>query len=93
MEVIPGIHQIKVPIPDNPLGFLNCYLVQGKNGWLMIDTGWYTQDAFSALEAGLKDMGLGFTDWDADNRGIVYLNGGTETAGGNTGIALVSTSA
>jgi glyoxylase-like metal-dependent hydrolase (beta-lactamase superfamily II) len=62
MEVIPGIHQIKVPIPDNPLGFLNCYLVQGKNGWLMVDTGWYTQEAFNALEAGLKDMGLGFSD-------------------------------
>ncbi|MEE9201972.1 MAG: MBL fold metallo-hydrolase [Dehalococcoidia bacterium] len=62
MEVIPGIHQIKVPIPDNPLGFLNCYLVQGKSGWLMVDTGWYTQEAFNALEAGLKDMGLGFAD-------------------------------
>jgi glyoxylase-like metal-dependent hydrolase (beta-lactamase superfamily II) len=62
MEVIPGIHQLKVPIPDNPLGFLNCYLVQGKDGWLMVDTGWYTQDAFNSLEAGLKDMGLGFTD-------------------------------
>ncbi len=62
MEIVTGIHQIKVPIPDNPLGFLNCYLVQGKNGWLMVDTGWYTQEAFNALEAGLKDMGLGFTD-------------------------------
>ncbi|MEK7849032.1 MAG: MBL fold metallo-hydrolase, partial [Chloroflexota bacterium] len=62
MEVIPGIHQLKVPIPDNPLGFLNCYLVRGKNGWLMVDTGWYTQDAFNALEAGLKEMGLAFTD-------------------------------
>jgi glyoxylase-like metal-dependent hydrolase (beta-lactamase superfamily II) len=62
MEVIPGIHQIKVPIPDNPLGFLNCYLLKGKSGWLMIDTGWYTQEAFNALEAGLKDLGLGFTD-------------------------------
>lgn len=62
MEVIPGIHQLKVPIPDNPLGFLNCYLVRGKNGWLMVDTGWYTHEAFSALEAGLKGMGLGFTD-------------------------------
>ncbi|MEK7848541.1 MAG: MBL fold metallo-hydrolase, partial [Chloroflexota bacterium] len=32
------------------------------NGWLMVDTGWYTHDAFSALEAGLKGMGLSFTD-------------------------------
>ncbi|MDP6100169.1 MAG: MBL fold metallo-hydrolase [Dehalococcoidia bacterium] len=62
MEIIPGIHQIKVPIPDNPLGFLNCYVLKGKSGWLMIDTGWYTQDAFNALEAGLKGMGLNFSD-------------------------------
>lgn len=62
MEVIPGIHQLRVPIPDNPLGFLNCYMVQGKNGWLMVDTGWYTQDAFNSLAKQLKEMGLGFTD-------------------------------
>lgn len=62
MEVVPGIHQIKVPIPDNPLGFLNCYLVKGKDGWLMIDTGWFTPDAYEALKSGLKEMGLATTD-------------------------------
>lgn len=62
MEVIPGIHQLRVPIPDNPLGFLNCYMLQGKNGWLMVDTGWYTQDAFNSLAKQLEEMGLGFTD-------------------------------
>ena len=39
------------------------------------------------------EVGLGFTDWDADNRGILYLSKGTQTAGGNSGFALVSTSA
>lgn len=34
--------------------------------------------------------GLGFTDWDDDNRGILYLDGGTITGGGNSGFALVS---
>lgn len=62
MEIAPGINQVKVPIPDNPLGFLNCYLVAGKDGWLMVDTGWHTQEALNALEAGLHQLGLVFTD-------------------------------
>lgn len=62
MEIAPGIHQLKVPIPDNPLGNLNCYLVKGKDGWLMVDTGWYTPDAYEALKSGLKSLGLATTD-------------------------------
>lgn len=65
MEIVPGIHQLRVPIPDNPLGYLNSYLIQGKKGWFMIDTGWFTPDAFSALEKGLKDIGLALTDIDS----------------------------
>lgn len=62
MEIAPGIHQLKVPIPDNPLGYLNCYLVKGNDGWLMIDTGWHTPDAYAELKAGLKSLGLATTD-------------------------------
>ena len=61
LEIGPGIYQLKVPIPDNPLGHLNCYLIEGKDGWLMIDTGWYTAEAFSSLETELKELGLTFT--------------------------------
>ncbi len=60
--IVPGVYQVKVPIPGNPLGHLNCYLVEGSKGWLMIDTGWYTPDAFDSLEAGLRTIGLGMTD-------------------------------
>ncbi|MFC1940728.1 MBL fold metallo-hydrolase [Chloroflexota bacterium] len=62
MEIARGIYQVKVPIPDNPLEYLNCYLIEGKDGWLMVDTGWYTPDAFSALEAELKNLGLALVD-------------------------------
>ena len=62
MKVAPGIYQLKVPIPDNPLGNLNCYLVEGKEGWLMVDTGWFTPEAFNSLKTGLKDMGIALTD-------------------------------
>lgn len=62
MEISPGIHQLKVPIPDNPLKHLNCYLIEGKDGWLMVDAGWYTADAFDSLQADIKGLGLAFTD-------------------------------
>ncbi|RJP60782.1 MAG: MBL fold metallo-hydrolase [Deltaproteobacteria bacterium] len=62
MKVAPGIYQLKVAIPDNPLGNLNCYLVEGKEGWLMVDTGWFTPEAFDSLKNGLKDMGIALTD-------------------------------
>ena len=62
MEILPGIYQIQVPIPDNPLGHLNAYLIEGTEGWLMIDTGWFTPDAFGFLESGIKDLGLTLSD-------------------------------
>ncbi|MFC2031566.1 hypothetical protein ACFLWA_12675 [Chloroflexota bacterium] len=40
----------------------------------------------------LKDCaGHGFTDWDASDRGVLFLNGGTVTAGGTTGLFQAST--
>ncbi len=62
MEVSPGIHQLKVPIPDNPLGNLLAYLVKGDRGYLLIDAGWPSKDGFKALERQVKDLGLSFAD-------------------------------
>jgi glyoxylase-like metal-dependent hydrolase (beta-lactamase superfamily II) len=62
MEIVPGIYQLKIPIPDNPLGHLNCYLIEGKDGWLMVDTGWHTTEAFSSLNTGLRGLGLALSD-------------------------------
>ena len=62
MEIASGIHLIKIHIPDNPLEYLNCYLVEGTNGWLMIDTGWYTKAAFKELQDKLKDLNLSLKD-------------------------------
>lgn len=50
MELAPDIHKIRVPIPDNPLESLNCYLIEGRQGWLMIDTGWYTRESLASLK-------------------------------------------
>ena len=39
----------------------------------------------------LKDcVLLGATDWDASDRGVLYLNNGTLTGGGNSGLFVVA---
>jgi len=42
----------------------------------------------------LKDCwGYGFTDWDPDDRGVLFVSGGTATAGGYAGLYQASTAA
>ena len=53
---------MKVPIPDNPLGYLNCYLIAGKEGWLMVDTGWNTPEVLKSLQDGLQRLGVAISD-------------------------------
>lgn len=64
MEIVPGIYQLKlpVPMPSNQLAHVSVYLIHGNYGWLMVDTGWDTANAFNALEKQLKEIGLGFED-------------------------------
>ncbi len=62
MQIVPGVHQLKIPIPDNPLGYLNAYLVQSDEGCLLIDTGWGSAEAFDCLKEQLRDAGVSLND-------------------------------
>ena len=62
MEVVPGIHQLKVPIPGNMLGYTNVYLVQGSDGWLLVDTGSNYPETFDALQNQLREIGIDFNN-------------------------------
>jgi glyoxylase-like metal-dependent hydrolase (beta-lactamase superfamily II) len=59
-EIIPGIYQLKVPIPNNPLEYTNVYLVWGNDGHLLIDTGVNTPEAFQSLKKQLAEIGVDF---------------------------------
>lgn len=61
-EIIPGIHQLKIPIPNNPLGNTNVYLVQGDSEYLLIDTGWNSEEALQSLQKQLNELGLEIKD-------------------------------
>lgn len=62
MEIIPGIYQFKLPLPIPNAPDVNVYLIQGDRGWLLVDVGWDTKEAFGALDKQLKEIGLDFKD-------------------------------
>jgi glyoxylase-like metal-dependent hydrolase (beta-lactamase superfamily II) len=61
MEIVQGVHQIKVPLPG-AVDHMNIYLIEGTKGNLLIDTGFDTPEAFGALRDALKYSGFGFKD-------------------------------
>ena len=63
-EVIPGIYQLQLPLPfpNILMGYVNTYLIQGDNEYLLIDTGWNTEEAFDSLKKQLDEIGVGFRD-------------------------------
>ena len=62
MEIVRDVFQIKLPLTFVPLEYINVYVVRGVEGAILVDTGWNTPEAFSALEDGLKEHGIGWGD-------------------------------
>ncbi|MHB9754030.1 MBL fold metallo-hydrolase [Streptomyces sp. BYX5S] len=52
-----GVQSIRVPIPDNPLGFTLVYLVDTDAGPVLIDTGWDDPTSWDTLTDGLTACG------------------------------------
>jgi glyoxylase-like metal-dependent hydrolase (beta-lactamase superfamily II) len=77
-EVRPGLYRIEIPLPGNPLKYLNSYVLTSKDRNLIIDTGLNQEECQEAMEAGLQAIGvdLGRTDifithLHADHFGLV----------------------
>ena len=77
-EVLPGLHKIDVPIPNNPLKSLNCYIIKSGGRYLMIDTGFnlplclqVLNDALLELEVDLNKTDILITHMHADHSGLV----------------------
>lgn len=54
----PSIYKIDVPLPNNPLRNLNCYVVKTEEKNLIIDTGFNIEECYSALKAGLDELNI-----------------------------------
>lgn len=54
----PEIYLIYVPLPNNPLKNLNCYVMKTEAGNLIIDTGFNQKECYTALEIGLQELNI-----------------------------------
>lgn len=57
-QILPGLHQLKVPIPNNPLGYVLPYLIEDEHGYVMFDSGWNAPEAYGALMSQLMALGV-----------------------------------
>lgn len=74
----PDIYTIYIPLPNNPLKSLNCYVIKTKNKNLIIDTGFNLPACYEALIDGLKELNIDInntelflTHMHADHTGLV----------------------
>ncbi|TGZ18361.1 MBL fold hydrolase [Streptomyces sp. S816] len=57
-----GVRSIRVPIPDNPLGYTLVYVVDTDRGPVLVDTGWDDPGSWDVLVAGLDACGTGVSE-------------------------------
>ena len=61
-KVEPGLWSIPVPLPNNSLRYVLVYLFETDRGPYLVDAGWNTDDAFGALQSGMKVAGCEISD-------------------------------
>jgi glyoxylase-like metal-dependent hydrolase (beta-lactamase superfamily II) len=61
-EVVPGVHRIPLPLPNDGLRAVNVYAVTGADGPVLIDSGWAIAAAKDMLQEGLRRIGADFAD-------------------------------
>lgn len=78
-QILPGLYQIEVPLPRNPLKALNCYVIVGGERNLIIDTGFDQEECWMALNAGLQELAIDLAKTDlfithlhADHSGMIH---------------------
>jgi glyoxylase-like metal-dependent hydrolase (beta-lactamase superfamily II) len=68
VEKLAGdLWSVPVPIPNNPLRYVNAYVFAAGGGLVLLDTGWPADTAWEALVAGLESIGAGV----AEVRGVL----------------------
>jgi glyoxylase-like metal-dependent hydrolase (beta-lactamase superfamily II) len=79
-ELLKDIFIIKVPLPNNPLKNINCYLIKGRERNLLIDTAFNTELCYVALKSGLDELNVNMQNTDlflthqhSDHTGLAAL--------------------
>ena len=70
----PDIYRIYVPLPDNPLKYLNCYVLVSDGETLIIDTGFNRPECKQALFDGLDELQVDFAHTKLfDHKGLPFF--------------------
>ena len=77
-EILPNLFQLKIPLPESPLKYLNSYIIRDDNRSMIIDTGLNCQECLEAMTGGLRKTGIDLEKSDifithlhADHFGLV----------------------
>ena len=64
-QIMTGIYRVEIPIPGNPLGTANSYLIKGRDRDLVIDTGLGEPESMRVMQEALGrlDVDLARTDF------------------------------
>ncbi|MBI4285055.1 MAG: MBL fold metallo-hydrolase [Chloroflexi bacterium] len=63
-EMLPGFYRVEVPLPKNPLKFLNSYMVRGPERDLIIDTGMNRPECLEAMTEAIKALNIDLSKTD-----------------------------
>lgn len=72
VELVPGLHQIRLPIPIKTLKSVFVYLVRDGDQNLLIDTGWNSEETYDALTTAFNE--IGFSIGEIQNIVISHLH-------------------
>ena len=60
--VAPGVHRVPLPLPTDGLRAVNVYILEDREGLVLIDSGWALAESREALTAALATLGCGLGD-------------------------------
>ncbi len=63
-KLLPDLYRICVPLPGNPLGWINSYVIKGPDRNLIIDTGLNQKECLEAMQTGLNEIGVDMRNTD-----------------------------
>lgn len=63
-EILPNLFRIKIPLPKNPLRYLNSYVIRDSKRSLIIDTGLNRSECLEAMLEGLGHLAVDLNNSD-----------------------------
>ncbi|SNR82695.1 Glyoxylase, beta-lactamase superfamily II [Haloechinothrix alba] len=60
--VVPGVHRIPIGLPFEGPAAVNCYVLEGPHGLVLIDPGWATSRTQATVDQGLRQLGYRLAD-------------------------------